>query len=93
MCDRGPGDIRITTEILALKRKYPGRVHIILGNRDVNKFRILFETTPAALSEAPRAYWLKGKEGMPYDYAADKANKVMLSYAHSIALYNVFPIL
>lgn len=75
VCDRGPGDIRITSEILDLKERYPNRVHIILGNRDVNKYRILFETTPEALAEAPMAYWLKNKDGSPYDYLADKAKQ------------------
>ena len=76
VCDRGPGDIRITSEILDLKERYPNRVHIILGNRDVNKYRIPFETTPEALAEAPQAYWLKNKDGTPYDYLADKAKSV-----------------
>lgn len=35
VCDRGNGDLRIITEILSLKEKYPSRVHIILGNRYV----------------------------------------------------------
>ena len=76
VCDRGPGDLRITSEILDLKERYPNRVHIILGNRDVNKYRIPFETTPDALAEAPRAYWLKNKDDSPYDYLADKVNQV-----------------
>ena len=31
ICDRGPGDMRITQELLTLKDKYPDRVHLILG--------------------------------------------------------------
>lgn len=78
VCDRGKGDITITKELLSLKEKYPSRVHFIMGNRDVNKLRLPFELTDGARSVAPRAFWLKGKDGKEYDYQADKANKVTL---------------
>lgn len=71
---RGPGDIRIIQEILDLKLKYPDRVTIILGNRDVNKLRIPFEVNALALEFAPIAFWLYGKGDDPYDSTADKAN-------------------
>jgi hypothetical protein len=61
-------------ELVDLKEKYPDRVAIILGNRDVNKLRIPFELTPSALELAPEAFWLFGKGDVPYDSAADKAN-------------------
>ena len=78
VCDRGEGDITITKELLSLKERYPSRVHFIMGNRDVNKLRLPFELTNDARSVAPRAFWLKCKDGKEYDFQADKANKVTL---------------
>ena len=41
VCDRGSGDIRICRDLLSLKQRYPERVHLIVGNRDINKVRPL----------------------------------------------------
>ena len=41
--DRGIGDLRFLRELLSLKRRYPNNVHLILGNRDVNKMRFTSE--------------------------------------------------
>jgi hypothetical protein len=37
--DKGPGDIRIVRAFVELKRRYPDRVFLLLGNRDINKLR------------------------------------------------------
>ena len=40
VCDKGGevgGTIRVTLSLLRLKEKYPERVFLLLGNRDVNK--------------------------------------------------------
>ena len=75
VCDRGPGDIRFIMEMLSLKEKYYERVHFILGNRDTNKLRFPFECTRERLEEPPICYWMKGKDGNPYNFEADKVNK------------------
>ena len=41
--DHGPGVLNSVVQIAKLKLKHGDKVHIILGNRDVNKFRIYFE--------------------------------------------------
>ncbi len=39
--DRGPGSLRIMNDLVNLKEKYPENVTLILGNRDINKLRIM----------------------------------------------------
>ncbi len=39
--DRGPGSIRIMKALIQLKDKYPNDITIILGNRDINKLKII----------------------------------------------------
>ena len=39
--DRGPGSLRIMSDLVSLKEKYPAQVTLILGNRDINKLRIM----------------------------------------------------
>lgn len=39
--DKGPGDMRLATLLVDLKERYPDRVHLILGNRDINKMKFL----------------------------------------------------
>lgn len=39
--DRGPGSIRILDTLNDLKKRYPDRITLIAGNREINKLRIL----------------------------------------------------
>jgi hypothetical protein len=41
--DQGPGMIESIINIGVIKTIYENRVHIILGNRDINKFRLFYE--------------------------------------------------
>mmetsp|Transcript_3173 Transcript_3173/g.9176 ORF Transcript_3173/g.9176 Transcript_3173/m.9176 type:complete len:717 (-) Transcript_3173:2524-4674(-) len=41
--DKGDGDLHVLRDIVQLKRAYPDRVHLIMGNRDVNKIRFAHE--------------------------------------------------
>jgi len=50
--DHLPGDLQILEELVALKQRYPERVHLLLGNRDINKLRL-----PTELSEVHRCAW------------------------------------
>lgn len=67
--DHYPGDLQILEDLLDLKRRYPDRVHLIIGNRDVNKLRLPFELSEAfrsnwPLEKHPGVYWL-GEESRP----------------------------
>mmetsp|Transcript_9739 Transcript_9739/g.14687 ORF Transcript_9739/g.14687 Transcript_9739/m.14687 type:complete len:555 (+) Transcript_9739:139-1803(+) len=58
VCDRGPGDLRVLQDILKLKKDNPDHVHIILGNRDINKIRLLTELQPEFTCKEARAFWI-----------------------------------
>ena len=55
--DKGPGDIRVVKILVALKKKYPERVFLILGNRDFNKLRFPAELQEGTLSKSTDVYW------------------------------------
>ena len=44
------GSIRVARTLVRLKKKYPNRVTLIMGNRDINKIRFTSELTPEQLS-------------------------------------------
>ena len=58
VCDRGPGDLRVLRDLNALKKKFPKRVHFILGNRDVNKLRLRIELHDENLKRPGKVYWI-----------------------------------
>jgi hypothetical protein len=41
--DQGPYVVQSIIGIAELKQEFPNKVHIILGNRDINKFRLYYE--------------------------------------------------
>lgn len=55
----GPGCVRVLKDLVQLKEDYPERVHLILGNRDINKLRIQFSMHPTVLKTLPAVKWLK----------------------------------
>jgi hypothetical protein len=66
LCDKGGwvgGTVRVVRSCVALKKKYPDRVTIVLGNRDINKMRLTSELTLAQLEDerlerVPGPYWV-----------------------------------
>ena len=59
VCDRGIGDIRVIRDIVELKNRYPDRVHVIMGNRDINKMRMRFELAEQTLqTSSGNVYWV-----------------------------------
>ena len=82
--DKGGADLYVIRQLLSLHRRYPNRVHFIMGNRDINKLRIIDElgsscTTavtadhhhPRLLSMHKGVYWLRGTglRGDPEKYS------------------------
>jgi hypothetical protein len=59
--DQGPLVVDSINSIIDLYNAYGPRVHIILGNRDLNKLRLIYEMkeTPQAVGEKKWAVWSK----------------------------------
>ena len=60
--DQGSGDLAFLEDLMRLKGAYPSRVHIVLGNRDINKMRLVDELRQAHMdahpwSTYPGTYW------------------------------------
>lgn len=72
-CDKGPGTLRCLQALVNLKMKYPERVHLIMGNRDINKMRWTSELTQDEVDrlspDYPGAFWVPiDKNTSPWDY-------------------------
>ena len=59
--DRGEGNVRLLQRLVALKRAYPTRVHLLAGNRDLNKLRLSAELSDSDLARPfatiPGPHW------------------------------------
>lgn len=63
LMDRGPHTIRLMRYVIGLKKKYPNRVHLIWGNRDLNKlsFSIDREEKMSNLQDSNYRQYLQSK--------------------------------
>lgn len=59
--DKGPGDIRLCRLLTRLKKRYPDRVALLCGNRDLNKLRFSAELDASDLArpieQIPAPHW------------------------------------
>ena len=67
MWDKGGADLYVIRQLLCLHRRYPERVHFLMGNRDINKLRIVDElgvwngdNSKEMLPSHKGVYWLRG---------------------------------
>eukprot|EP00978_Attheya_sp_CCMP212_P049549 scaffold679537_cov51-Attheya_sp.AAC.1 len=67
--DKGGSDLYVIRQLLSLRARYHERVQFLMGNRDINKMRILEELgvhtsdddcEPSSLPFHPGVWWLKG---------------------------------
>ena len=88
-CDKGGvvgGSVRVVRTLVRLKKEYPDRVTLLLGNRDLNKMRITSELADeeelecAHLNEIPGPYWVPEKNRVsPKMYLELLASKELAS--------------
>ena len=59
--DKAPGDIRLCRALVSLKKRYPDRVFLLVGNRDLNKIRFTAELSKADMErdidDIPPPHW------------------------------------
>lgn len=61
--DKGGRDLAFLRSLLRLKERHPERVHLLLGNRDINKMRLTAELAPPPsklwlpAAQHPGVYW------------------------------------
>ena len=63
--DQGGSDLYVIRQLLDLKRRYPHRVYLVLGNRDLNKMRLHAELGSSNHDMPPHhpgVHWLKGSQ-------------------------------
>jgi hypothetical protein len=59
--DQGGHDLYACRQLVDLKERYPDRVHLILGNRDINKMRVKAELGSSGKAPPHQGvYWLRG---------------------------------
>ena len=58
--DKAPGSVRCVRALVQLKKAYPDRVVLLLGNRDVNKMRLTSELAAPELASlaVPAPFWV-----------------------------------
>ncbi|KAG8458321.1 hypothetical protein KFE25_005168 [Diacronema lutheri] len=66
LCDKADGSLRIAQMIIAAKRRYPDRVFIIAGNRDLNKLRLRTELSDGAMASEPAVPYGAPKSTLAY---------------------------
>jgi len=80
--DKGPGDIRLVRALVDFKRRYPDRVYLLVGNRDLNKLRFSAELADddmnRPMEEIPPPHW-DPKAPSLLEYLTKKATEQSIS--------------
>jgi hypothetical protein len=66
--DKGPGDIRLVRALVSLKKRYHDRVHLLVGNRDLNKLRLLSELSESDMKRdldcISKPFWVRNAKSL-----------------------------
>lgn len=82
--DKGPGGVRLARLLVSLKRRYPERVRLLVGNRDLNKLRFTAE-----LGEADMARPVDDIPCMPWDTVCLREHLERVATASGLKLEEV----
>ena len=97
--DRGDGGIRLLQRLVALKRRAPSRVWLLVGNRDLNKLRLTSELGEAEMARDPSAipgpHWDPRAPTLAEHLAAtghadSRAERLRYMYLHTLGCPETF---
>ena len=97
--DRGSGGSRLLQRLVDLKRRSPQRVHLLVGNRDLNKLRLTSELSHAEMrrhpSTLPGPHWDEKAPTLEQYLAAtgssdSRAERLRYMYKHTLGCPDTF---
>jgi hypothetical protein len=92
--DQGPGDLRFLKDIINLHQNYPDRVHVVLGNRDLNKMRIAQELSDSHCKNHPwktyRGVFWRGDSGIDHNEPDTLPNRLRWILKYSMGSDRAF---
>ena len=97
--DRGDGGCRLLQRLIALKKKAPRRVWLLVGNRDLNKLRLTSELSEAEMardpSTIPGPHWDPRAPTLAEHLAAtghadSRAERLRYMYLHTLGCPETF---
>ena len=87
VCDKGGQDLYVLRQLISLKERHPSRVHLLLGNRDINKLRILDELQP---KPHKGVYWLRQRAPGRNVAPLEKAKRLEWMLSNTMGSPNAF---
>lgn len=81
-CDKGPGTLRFLEAMVRLKKTCPGRVHLLLGNGDVNRLGLATQLSKAEIGHPKDATVTLWAQAGPYEATAEEFEYRRVELAH-----------
>lgn len=87
VCDKGGQDLYVLRQLIKLKERHPTRVHLLLGNRDINKLRMIDELQP---KPHKGVYWLRQRAPDRNDAPLETAKRLEWMLSNTMGSPNAF---
>lgn len=77
--DKSTGDIKVLRALILFKKKYMNNVHFIIGNRDINKYRMAFGNYSELEGNIPedQPFWVPKNNRVTFNDYLVKINKTL----------------